>query len=73
MRNLFLLCTKNVHSSYKNDIYIQTNVVVMALTLGLVLAVILMVDLKRTIFPSLRDYMSAWKRHVDDIISDVEE
>ena len=45
----------------------------MALTLGLVLAVILMMELKRTIFPILRDHMSAWKRLVDDTISYVEE
>ena len=45
----------------------------MALTLGLVLAVILMMELKRTIFPILTDHMSAWKRLVDDTISYVEE
>ena len=73
MRNLLLLFTKNVHFSYKNDIYIQTEGEAMALTLGLVLAVILMVELKRTIFPVLRDHMSAWKRLVDDTISYVEE
>ena len=73
MRDLLLLCTKNVHFSYNNDIYIQTEGVAMALTLGLVLAVILMVELKRTIFPTLRDHMSALKRHVDDTISYVEE
>ena len=73
MRDLLLLCTKNVHFSYNNDIYIQTEGVAMALTLGLVLAVILMVELKRTIFPDFRDHMSAWKRQVDDTISYVEE
>ena len=45
----------------------------MALTLGLVLALILMMELKRTIFPILTDHMSAWKRLVDDTISYVEE
>ena len=45
----------------------------MALTLGLVFAVILMVELKRIISSSLRDHMSAWKRHVDDTMSYVED
>ena len=45
----------------------------MALTLNLVLAVIFMVELKRTIFSILREQMSARKRHVDDTISYIKE
>ena len=73
MRDLLLLCTKNVHFSYNNGIYIQTEGVAMALTLDLVLAFIFMVELKRTIFSILREQMSAWKRHVDDTISYIKE
>ena len=73
MRDLLLLWTNTGHFSYNNDIYIQTQGVAMALTLGLVLVIILMVELKRTIFPTLRYHMSVWKSHVDDTISYIEE
>ena len=44
MRDLPLLCTKNVHSSYNSDIYRQTGDVAMGSPLGPVLADISMVE-----------------------------
>ena len=67
MRDLFSLCTKNVHLSY-NNIYIETDGVAMASTLGPVLADIFTVELKTTILPTLREHMCAWKRYADDTI-----
>ena len=73
MRDLLLLCTKNVHFSYNEDIYTQTDGVAMGSPLGPVLAGIFMVELERTILPTLRDHMSPWKRYVDDTISYIKE
>ena len=69
MRELLLLCTKNVHFSYNGNIYTQSDGVAMNSPLGPVLAGIFMVELERTILPTLRDHMSPWKRYVDDTIS----
>ena len=41
--------------------------------LGSVLAGIFMVELERTIFPTLREHMSPWKRCVDDTIPYIKE
>ena len=73
MRDLLLLCTKNVHFSYNGDIYTQADGVAMGSPLGPVLAGIFMVELERTILPTLREHMSPWKRYVDDTISYIKE
>ena len=69
MKDLLLLCTKNVHFSFNNDIYTQTDGVAMGSPLGPVLAGIFMVELERTVLPTLKDHMSTWKRYVDDTIT----
>ena len=73
MRDLLLLCTKNVRFSYNGHIYTQADGVAMGSPLGLVLAGIFMVELERTILPTLREHMSPWKRYVDDTISYIKE
>ena len=73
MRDLLLLCTKNVHFSYNGDIYTQADGVTMGSPLGTVLAGIFMVELERTILPTLREHMSPWKRYVDDTITSIKE
>ena len=73
MRDLLLLCTKNVHFSYNGDISTQADCVAMGSPLGPVLAGIFMVELERAIFPTLREHMSPWKRYVDDTISFIKE
>ena len=47
MEEMLLLCTKNVHLSYNQDIYIQKDGVAMGSSLGPVLAGIFMVNLER--------------------------
>ena len=47
MRDLLLLCTKNVHFSYNGHIYIQEDGVAMGSPLGPVLAGIFMVELEQ--------------------------
>ena len=69
MKNLLLLCTKNVHFTYNNDIYQQKDGVAMGSPLGPVLAGIFMVHLERTLMPKLEKFMKPWKRYVDDTIT----
>ena len=73
MKELLLLCTKNVHFTYNNNIYTQTDGVAMGSPLGPVLAGIFMVELERTVLPTLSEYMSPWKRYVDDTITFIKE
>ena len=49
-----------MHFSSHGDIYTQADGVVMGFPLGLVLAGIFLVELERTILPTLRNYMSPW-------------
>ena len=69
MKELLLLCTKNVHFTFSNDIYQQCDVAAMGSPLGPVIAGIFMVELERTLLPRLTEYMTPWKRYVDDTIA----
>ena len=71
VKNLLLLCTKNVRFTFKNNIYQQKDDVAMGSSLGPVLAGILMVHLKRTLMPKLEKLMKSWKRYVDDTITHI--
>ena len=73
MRDLLFFCTKNVHFSSNGDTYTQVDGVVMVSRLGPVLAGIFMVELERTILPTLREHMRPWKRYVDDTIPYIKE
>ena len=66
MKELLYLCTKNVHFSFSNEIYMQNDGVAMGFPLGPVLANIFVVELERTIIPSFSDKIKRWKRYVDD-------
>ena len=69
MKEMLLLCTKNVHFSYNHDIYIQRDGVAMGSPLGPVLAGIFMMNLERSLVPKLNVYINLWRRHVDDTIT----
>ena len=69
MKELLYLCTKNVHFSFNNEIYMQNDGEVMDSPLEPVLAKIFMVELERTAIPSLSDKTKLWKRYVDDRIT----
>ena len=73
MKQLLLLCTKNVRFSYNGIIYQQCDGVAMASYLGPVLAVIFMVHLERTFIPKLTEHMNTWKKYADDTISIIKE
>ena len=64
-----MLCTKNVHFSYNQDIYMQKDGVAMGSPLCPVLAGIFMVNLERSLVPKLNVYLNFWRRYVDDTIT----
>ena len=65
MKKLLTLCTKNVHFSFNNDIYIQIDGVAMGSPLGPVTANIFMVELETTLVSKLEDHVQKWRRFVD--------
>ena len=69
MKELLLLCTKNVHFTFNNEIYQQCDGVAMGSSLGPVIAGIFMVELEKLLIPALMEHMSPWKRYVDDTIA----
>ena len=69
MREIILLCTKNVHFTFKDVVYLQADGVAMGSPLGPVLVGIFMVDLERSLVPLLTAELSFWKRYVDDTIT----
>ena len=68
MKELLLLCTKNVHFTFNNEICQQCDGLAMRSTLGLVIAGIFMVELEKPLTPTLLQHMSPWKQYVDDTI-----
>ena len=57
MNKLLTLCTKNVHSSFNKEIYIQLDGFAMGSPLGPVIANIFMVELETTLVPKLEDHV----------------
>ena len=55
MKNLLLLCTKNVYFTFENNIYQQKDGVSMGYQFGAVLAVIFMVHLEKNTHVKTRE------------------
>ena len=53
MKELLILCTKNVHFTFNNESYIQVDGVAMGSPVGPVLANIFMVELETSVIPNL--------------------
>ena len=53
MKKLLTICTKNVHFSFNNYIYIQIDGVAMGSPLGPVIANMFMVELENVLVPKL--------------------
>ena len=66
MKKLLTLCTKNVHFTQNNEIYVQNDGVAMGSPLGPTLANVFMVDLENTLVPRLHENVKKWRRFVDD-------
>ena len=69
LKELLLLCTKNVHFSFNGQLYLQKDGIAMGSPLGPVIASIFMVKLEKSLLPKLSFYMTSWKRYVDDTIA----
>ena len=61
MRNLLLMCAKNVHFCFGGDIYQQNDGLAMGSPLEPVLAGIFMVELETKIIPTVTDSISHWR------------
>ena len=68
MKELLNLCTKSVHFTFDGNIYVQKDGVAIGLPLGPVLANIFMVELERSVIPTLMDKMKCWTGYVDDTL-----
>ena len=68
MKELLNLCTKSVHFAFEGNIYVQNDGVAMGSPLGPILANIFMVELERSVIPTLMDKMKCWTRCVDDTL-----
>ena len=68
IKELLNICTKSVHFTFEGNIYVQNDGVAMGLPLGPILANIFMVELERSVIPTLMDKMKCWTRSVDDTL-----
>ena len=68
IKELLNICTKSVHFKFEGNIYVQNDGVAMGLPLGPILANIFMVELERSVIPTLMDKMKCWTRSVDDTL-----
>ena len=57
---------KNAHFTFDGNIYVQNDGVSMGSQLGPVLANIFMLELERSIIPTLTGKMKCWTRYVDE-------
>ena len=69
MKELLYLCAKNIIFSFNNEIYMQSGGIAMGSPFRPVLVNIFMVELERTIIPSLSDKTKLGKRYIDDTIA----
>ena len=69
IKELLLLWTKNVHFTFNKKIYQQCDGVVMGSFLGPVIARIFMLELKKSLIPTLIEHISPWKWYVDDTMA----
>lgn len=73
LHQLLNLCTKELHFSFGDEIYQQTDGVAMGSPLGPVIANIFMVELEKNLVQGLSDKMKIWYRYVDDTFCFIKE
>ena len=67
MKELLLLCTKNVHFTFNRQCYIQVDGVAVGSPLAPLLTDIFMVELERSLIPNFRK-IKCWRRYVDGTV-----
>ena len=73
MKELLLLCTKEVPFSFNGEIYMQIDGVMMGSPLGPLFANIFMCELENHVIPRLAHKLKNWVRYVDDTFALVRE
>ena len=68
IKELLILCIKNVHFMFDNVNKVQNDGVAMGSPLGPILSVIFLIELETSILPESTGYIQFWKRYVDDAI-----
>ena len=66
IKKLLIFCTKNVHFTLNNEIYVQNDGATIESPLGPILANVLMVELENTLVPTLHQHVKKWRRYVGD-------
>ena len=66
MKKLLILCTKNVHFTLNNEIFVQNDGFAMGSLLEPILANVFTVELENTLVPRLHQHVKKWRRYVDD-------
>ena len=66
MKEMLLLCAKDVHFLFEDEIYQETDGVAVGSPFGPILPGIFVVELETTIVPTLDNLLRKWKRYVDD-------
>ena len=66
MKEMLILCTKNVNFTFDSGNFIQLDGVTMGSQLGPVLVNIFMVEPKTSVIPNLSNKVKLWKRFADD-------
>ena len=73
LKKLLELCTKEMHFQFNGKLYIQIDGVAMGSPLGPVLANIFMVELERSLVPTMQEEIALWFRYVDDTFTFVKK
>ena len=68
MRELILLCTKNVHFTFNDETFTLVDSIAIGSPLTPILANLFIAELERNLIPILKDHLSCWRCYVDDII-----
>ena len=69
LKDLLLLCTKQVHFQYDGSNYLQSEGVAMGSPLGPILANIFLTELELNVLPTIDNKIINWKRYVDDTLA----
>ena len=72
LKELQYLCTKQLHFTFNNNIYIQCDGVAMGSPLGPLIANIFMTSLEEDLIPTLKSCLCNWKQCVNDMHAYVE-